>query len=207
MRAPWDGACVGRSLYEADCFVLCEIWGSCWPGLPTVGCPETRKILQFSSNAVLVSFNVHAGRACQPSAGRKPENFCSFRQMQFSSQFMFMLAGLANLRQAGNPPPPPKICSFRQTQFSSRFGFMAGWLGLPTVGCPETQINYSFFVKCNSRLNLCLCWPGLPTLGCPETRKFLQFSSNAILVSFNVHAGRACQPSAPREHKYIAVFR
>ncbi len=42
--------------------------------------------------------------------------------------------------------------------------------------------------------------PGKPKLMC-------RVSSNEILVLFNVHAGRACQPSAPREHKYIVVFR
>jgi hypothetical protein len=60
------------------------------------------KIAVFSSNAILVSIYVHAGRPCQPSAARKAKHFCSFRQMQFLSRFMFMLARLANLRLPGN---------------------------------------------------------------------------------------------------------
>jgi hypothetical protein len=36
--------------------------------------------------------------------------------------------------------------------------------------------------------------PGKPKLMC-------RVSSNAILVSFNVQAGRACQTSAVRKHK------
>jgi hypothetical protein len=96
------------------------------PGKPKLMC-------SFSSNAILVSFNVHAGRACQPSAARKPEKFCRFRPMRFSSRLRFMLAGLANRRQPGNPP---KFAVFRQC--NSRLNLCSFWPGLQTVGCPET---------------------------------------------------------------------
>ncbi len=71
-------------------------------GLANPRLPGKPKNLRFSSNAILVWFNVHAGRAWQPSAGRKPPKIAVFRQIQFLFRLMFMLTGLANRRLPGN---------------------------------------------------------------------------------------------------------
>jgi hypothetical protein len=119
----------------------CLVLFSCWLGLPTFGSPETHPNCRFSSDAILVSIYVHAGRACQPLAAREL----------------------------------PKTLQF-----------------------PSNAVLVSFNVHADRA-----CQPS-------EARKpenFCSFRQSAILVSFNVHAGRACQFLAPREHKYIAVFR
>jgi hypothetical protein len=103
--------------------------------LPTVGSPESQNFLQFSSNAILVSFNIDAGRACQPSAARKAKKIWRFRQMQFSSRLMFMLAGLANRRLPRNPN---FFAVFVKCNFSSQFMFMlAGLANLRLPGKPN----------------------------------------------------------------------
>ncbi len=107
---------------------------------------------------------VQAGRACQPSAARKPEIFCSFRQMKFSSLFMFMLAGLANLRQPGNP----KIFAVFVKCDSRNLVLFSCWPGLPTVGSPESRQICSF---CQMRFSFIFMLVGLIKHRMPESRK------------------------------------
>ncbi len=134
---------------------------------------------------------------------RLPENppkIAVFRQLRFSSKFLFILAGLANPRL----PRKPKICSFSSNALLVSFNFHAGRACQPSVARkPDIFLQFSS-MQLLSRL--CSCWPGLPTVGSPETQKYCRFSSNAILASFYVHAGRAYQPLVARKGKIICRF-
>jgi hypothetical protein len=128
------------------------------------------------------------------------QHICSFRQMQFLSRLMFMLAGLANRRQPGNPQT---IVVFGQMQFSSQL--CSCWPGLPTFGRPETQ-NFCSFRQMQFLSRLMLMLAGLANLRQPGNSKIFAVFVKCDSRLVNVHAGRACQPSAGRKAKNFAVF-
>jgi hypothetical protein len=146
---------------------------------------KPKLMCRVSSNAILVSFYVHAGRACQPSPARKPEKCCSFRQMQFLSRLMSMLAGLANPRQPGHLQIN---CSFF-VKCNPCLVSCSCWLGLPTYGSPESQKNVPFFVRCTSRL-LFMFMLGLLNIGCLNSGKTV-FSVSSFFRSSQLSAAES----------------
>jgi hypothetical protein len=74
--------------------------------------------------------------------------------------------------------------------------------GLANRRQPEKPRKFAVFRQMQFLSRLMFMLAGLANRRLPGNFQInCRFSSNAILVSFNVHAGWACQPSTPRKAK------